>query len=1409
MLVTAGGGTTTPTVSRAAWNTTAATYTNGTAVSLPGHNVFTLQAIANVPNGKAIGHKVTSDINYVLVQCGGADTLPGGGTSLILADNSADLGTFNLQAPAGGSQWIQLTGAGAPGASASAGPLMVAPLLGAATVGSAYSGALVASGGTPGYTYSLSVGSLPAGLSLNASTGAITGTPTTAGVVSFTGMVTDSASNTATASCTITVSAVSGIGTPETPYLVTVAELSSSRILSLSDQTTSTTLQIVIEEAITPTGGLVLGTQLHVQLSRDGGTSWYDAGQGVYPSDRVHVDGTSTYYVTTINITKVPVWAAAQSVQARAWALTQSYDGGTATATASTTYTLTAVAPPIATGATITIKNMAGLAPTQANIYMGTNGLGNPYAQVVLTVTFPGATADPNLWFYWGWVEWTDASGTPINPGGVANTSGWNPGQQFVNNGVTQQWTLPINYPATGVNGYLKIKVWGFNRAYTATAPTSADNWSGDANVVLQTAFGTSGTYLLHVGPPPALTVSYSASTIAQLTVTYSGSVTVSGGTGPYTYALASGSLPTGLSLNTATGAITGTPTVVGSKSFTIAVTDSLGALGAVSATIAVSSAAGAPFGLNLVFSGGGGTVGTAYSAFVEALSGTGPYTYALHSGTLPTGVSLNTSTGALTGTPSASGTFSFSIQVTDSLSATANLAIQIIIGGYGTLTASFSGSHAQFGVSYIGAVQASGGKPTYSYSQISGTIAPGLSLSGTTGAITGTPTYSGTWTFVVQVTDSLAVTVNVTCVITVTAAQISVVGQITSVSASVSLTGVHNDQSTTAQIQISPVFAVGTTGVQRMDVWAYYRKDVGGGLSWYWIQNSNVLIGGSVYIILPVVPGAAYSGQIAVMAGSTNGDPTIALGGGPPAGVVYSSGFSMGIVAPAGSAVTGATVDAVIGGVTNADGIQTWAIPGVHIPMPGNASPNCRYVSLTFMAVNALGTAAAASAGGTETEIDRIYNLPGAFTAVSGALNPGYGYQNRNAYGYHYARLKLYAVDFNATGWNDVSGHSVVQTNPWGIGTSNKDVDFGVAPAGLTDPTRLDPTLLGRYLANNPSSGNPAGDLVVPSDNFGHSIIPDWSFEYSTTGALANTGLPSPQSQWLSGAGSNAIRNDGGNSGSNYIRLTGPNCTVWQSIAIVGASGVDGQACYFRLALRSSNSGTGVNHQFGIGVVAFNSAGAVVNVNGSPLNNIVSQGYIASWVLINGMILQMPSTVARLQVLLQTSSTEVGYWDVDDITVQPVTNQSAGGQNNSQIPTSQSSGNTALSTISTSTTANADYGISVMALNASDAGYALLNSVAGSHIMHLQAVAGYSAQVQALATRADIILTNGGFLLGQIGINSIVANSAVLQLEDTLSGTQVMQLGPAGFIVVANGTHSPFTGSLSGKTFIGGICCN
>ncbi len=157
---------------------------------------------------------------------------------------------------------------------------------------------------------------------------------------------------------------------------------------------------------------------------------------------------------------------------------------------------------------------------------------------------------------------------------------------------------------------------------------------------------------------PPTLTCP--AVTSGEVSVPFnSPAVAVSGGTAPYTFSVATGMLPTGLTLNSSTGAITGTPTTAGT--FTIQVTD---ANGTVSANTCPFTIIPPPSITCPAISSG--EVGVAFSSPpIGASGGTPPYTFSVATGMLPAGLTLNPSNGAITGTPTATGTFT--IQVTDS----------------------------------------------------------------------------------------------------------------------------------------------------------------------------------------------------------------------------------------------------------------------------------------------------------------------------------------------------------------------------------------------------------------------------------------------------------------------------------------------------------------------------------------------------------------------------------------------------------------------------------------------------------------------------------------------------------------------------------------------------------------------
>jgi len=163
----------------------------------------------------------------------------------------------------------------------------------------------------------------------------------------------------------------------------------------------------------------------------------------------------------------------------------------------------------------------------------------------------------------------------------------------------------------------------------------------------------------------------------------YSAMLTAAGGVYPYTWTITAGSLPAGLSLNGSTGAITGTPTSIGTSNFAVQVADSETPPVTASAQLSITITV-VPLRITTT-SLPSGVFGTPYSAMLTATGGVYPYTWIITAGSLPAGLSLNGSTGAITGTPTGGGASIFTVQVADSESppqtATAQLSISIANG--------------------------------------------------------------------------------------------------------------------------------------------------------------------------------------------------------------------------------------------------------------------------------------------------------------------------------------------------------------------------------------------------------------------------------------------------------------------------------------------------------------------------------------------------------------------------------------------------------------------------------------------------------------------------------------------------------------------------------------------------------
>jgi hypothetical protein len=162
----------------------------------------------------------------------------------------------------------------------------------------------------------------------------------------------------------------------------------------------------------------------------------------------------------------------------------------------------------------------------------------------------------------------------------------------------------------------------------------------------------------------PAITLAPPTLPTGTVAVPYSQTITASGGTAPYTFAVILGTLPTGLTL-TAGGLLSGTPTTPGSFTVTIRGTDANGCFADIVYTIVIVSAVGCPVIDFTPPTLPSGTVGVPYAQTFIGSGGTAPYLFTMTAGALPAGLTL-TPAGVLAGTPTTAGPTTFTIRATD-----------------------------------------------------------------------------------------------------------------------------------------------------------------------------------------------------------------------------------------------------------------------------------------------------------------------------------------------------------------------------------------------------------------------------------------------------------------------------------------------------------------------------------------------------------------------------------------------------------------------------------------------------------------------------------------------------------------------------------------------------------------------
>lgn len=240
--------------------------------------------------------------------------------------------------------------------------------------------------------------------------------------------------------------------------------------------------------------------------------------------------------------------------------------------------------------------------------------------------------------------------------------------------------------------------------------------------------------------------------TFATTGLPYADSLAASGGTAPYTYAITSGALPQGVSLDTRTGAVSGTPSGAISATFSVAVTDAAGLTASAAAAIAVSDPLSAP-----TTPGANADLGKPYSSAAAAKGGRAPFVWTVTAGSLPSGLGLDASTGAISGTPGAEG-------------ASSGIVLHVLdVDGRAADTAPFSidvrrplslnGSapnQAASGEAYTAQFTASGGTPPYAWSLSSGRLPGGVTLDASSGLVSGTPLQGGEYAVSIAVADAV-----------------------------------------------------------------------------------------------------------------------------------------------------------------------------------------------------------------------------------------------------------------------------------------------------------------------------------------------------------------------------------------------------------------------------------------------------------------------------------------------------------------------------------------------------------------------------------------------------------------------------------------------------------------------------
>lgn len=587
-----------------------------------------------------------------------------------------------------------------------------------------------ASKGIAPYTWSISTGALPSGITLDPTTGVIGGTLSATGSFSFTVAATDSDTPPQTASQNITLS----IATPLKMAAATLTSGTTGVAYSGTLATGGTTPYTCSVTKGSLPAGFTLAPTTCVLSGNTSSAATYTFTVGATDSGQPAQTASQSYSLAISSPPPPPPPVAPPPpVTPSISVTTTTIPAGTA-GKPYTAFTLTA------SGGSGTLSwacaNLPpGLSISTAGVITGTPQTAGVYTDVYITVTESGGSASGGALFTITINPNVTISGTAALPeialGSAVSATA------FSAKGGQSPYTwsgtnLPPGLSIDTASGLLK------------GTPTQAGNYSFsiqavDSNQVASSAFTVTLSVLgiTTTSPLPS----------ASPATAYSETFNAAGGTGGYTFS-ASG-VPAGLTFANF-GVLSGFAKTPGTYSLTVQVTDA--AKVSQSASFSLVVTASSPLSVPSATLSNA-TMGVPYSATLAGSGGAPPYTWTVTGGALPLGLAA-TSAGTISGTPLKAGTSSFTATATDTSGGTASGPITITVAPSAALSVSTpSLPNAIQGAAYPAQIlTASGGVPPYTFST-SGTLPPGIVFA--SGAIGGNPSQAGTYPFTVNVTDS------------------------------------------------------------------------------------------------------------------------------------------------------------------------------------------------------------------------------------------------------------------------------------------------------------------------------------------------------------------------------------------------------------------------------------------------------------------------------------------------------------------------------------------------------------------------------------------------------------------------------------------------------------------------------